>query len=134
MDVYLIKFGRKYVIIILSNIMVHQTPKLKPWEAFLLALPFLAFIFVFSLAAGSLNLYWWPYVANNAGFWIPVVFCAIVYFYLLVNLIERRKGGWKWYREGLISIVVIVLFWCIISPIYKRSISIDERVKVKIFY
>jgi hypothetical protein len=113
--------------------MMHRSEKqrLTLGEALLLALPFLLLLLVYSLVTGKVNFYRWPPVVEmRAGFWLPVVFCSILYFYVLLNLHERRKGDWKWYREGMISAVTLIVLWCILSPVYEHNVWMAERHKV----
>ena len=112
-----------------------EKQRLKLGEAFVLALPFLVLLLVYGLVTGKINFVQWPpNVEMRAGFWLPVVFCSIIYFYVLLNLHERRKGDWKWYKEGLISAVIILILWCIVSPVYERSVWMTERHKVGLSY
>jgi len=109
--------------------------KLKLGESAFLALPFLALLLIYGLITNKLNFNQWPpNVDRSIGFWFPVIFCALIYFSFLLNLYERRKGTWKWYKEGLISVLTIILFWYIVSPIYQANIGRTERHKVGIQY
>lgn len=110
-----------------------QGPKLG--EAFFLALPFLAWLLAYGLVTGTVKFNQWPpNVEMHMSFGFPVIFSALIYFLLLLNLYARRKGTWKWYQDGLVSILAIVIFWYIISPIYKESVGRTERHKVGIHY
>jgi hypothetical protein len=112
-----------------------EKQRLKLGEALFLALPFLVLLLAYGLVTGKVNFNQWPpNVPMNIGFWFPVIFCAIIYFFLLLNLHERRKGTWKWYREGLISLLVIIYVWYSIAPIYEASIGRAQRHKVGIHY
>ena len=118
-------------------VMTEKTAKqrLKLGEIIFLALPFLAFLLAYGLITKKLNFNQWPpNVDMTIGFWFPVIFCSLIYFLLLFNLYERRKGTWKWHREGLVSVFTIILLWYIVSPVYKASISRVERHKVGIRY
>ena len=117
--------------------MMEKTAKqrLKLGESIVLVLPFLAFLLIYGLITNKLSFSQWPpHVDMTIGFWFPVIFCALIYFLLLLNLYERRKGTWKWYKEGLVSIFTIILLWYIVSPIYKASIGRAERYKFGIHY
>jgi hypothetical protein len=117
--------------------MMEKTAKqrLKLGEIILLALPFLAFLLAYDLITKKVNFNQWPpNIDMTIGFWFPVIFCALIYFLLLLNLYERRKGTWKWYKEGLVSVFTIILFWYIVSPVYKTNIARTERQKVGIHY
>ena len=110
-------------------------PKLKLSESALLALPFLVLLLAYGLMTNKLSFNQWPpNVDSSIGFWFPVIFCALIYLLLLLNLHERRKGTWKWYKEGLILVLTIIIFWYIISPIYQANINRTERHKVGIHY
>jgi hypothetical protein len=99
------------------------------------AAPFLALLLFYGLATGKISFVQWPPIVEMcAGFWIPVVFCSIIYLYVLLNLHERRKGDWKWYREGLISAAILVIIWLIVAPVFEASIGRTERHKVGIHY
>lgn len=104
-------------------------------EALVFALPFLALLLAYGLITGKVDINVWPpNIEMRIGFWFPVIFCTIIYSFLLLNLYGRRKGNWKWYREGLISVFVIICIWYIVSPLYEASISRTERYKVGIHY
>ena len=104
-------------------------------EALVLALPFLMLLLAYGLVTGKVNFnHWPPNVEMRIGFWWPVVWCAVIYFFLLMNLCERRKGTWKWYSSGLASLFIIIILWFIIAPIYEASVGRTERYKVGIDY
>lgn len=106
-------------------------PGVRFGEALLIALLFLTFILVFGLTTGRLNFDQWPpQVEMKPGFWLPVILSSTVYLYVLMNLHMGRQGKWKWYREGLITAIIIVVIWWIMAPSYQESIGMTERHKV----
>jgi hypothetical protein len=106
-------------------------PRQYLFEALVLALPFLALILAYGLVTGKISFSQWPPIVEmRAAFWIPVIFCAITYFYVLLNLYYKRRGNWIWYREGLISGIILVVLWCILAPMYDHSLWSVERSKV----
>ncbi len=108
-----------------------EKQKLNLGEARAFAVPFLALLLFYGLTTGKISFVQWPPIIEmRAGFWIPVVFSAIIYLYVLLNLHERRKGDWKWYREGLVSVVILLILWGILSPVFERSVWMQERHKV----
>jgi uncharacterized BrkB/YihY/UPF0761 family membrane protein len=121
-----------------NNIIVMEKTakqRLKLSEIIVLALPFLALLLAYGLVTNKLDFSQWPpSVKMSIGFWFPVIFCILIYFFFLLNLYEKRKGTWKWYKEGLVSVLTLILFWYIVSPIYKASIGRTERHKVGIHY
>jgi hypothetical protein len=121
-----------------NNIVVMEKTakqRLKLREIILFGLPFLAFLLAYGLITNKLNFNQWPpNVDMTIGFWFPVIFCALIYFLLLLNLYEWGKGTWKWYKEGLVSVLTIIIFWYIVSPVYEANIGRTERYKVGIHY
>jgi hypothetical protein len=99
-------------------------------DALVLALPFLGFILAFGLYTDQLTLRQWPPQARmSSGFWGPVIIIGATYLFLLMNAHSLRKHDWTW-KDGLVSVVIIVILWVTLAPTFERSLWIGERRKL----
>jgi hypothetical protein len=50
--------------------------------------------------------------------WLPHAFLSLVAsVYMLANLWEASRGGFRWYAEGLVSAVILFILWLIVWPV-----------------
>jgi len=112
-----------------------RPPGLRVGEAMALASPFVALVLSFGFATGTLKLTHWPrLVDNTVRSWLPMVFAFLTYGFLILNLFAVRRRTWRWFTDGLISVVVLWVVWGMLEPIYEQSWGYHERARVGLRY
>jgi uncharacterized BrkB/YihY/UPF0761 family membrane protein len=96
-------------------------------ESLLVALPFVLFLVIFAHLAKRVDFSAWPpKTVMRASLWLPVIFTALTYLFVVMNLHSKSKGEWSW-RDGLVAGVALIVVWLILQPVYEMSMWSAER-------